>query len=97
MKADGKVLQETDYTSYYSANYAVWRDRALEMIRQYQDDMAGLNQQRITGHERISADVTVTTYENGTKVYVNFGNTAYDFDGLQIPARDYLVKGGDVK
>ena len=64
------------------------------MIRRYQQEMAGLNQQRIVAHEHLAEEVTVTTYADGTRVYVNYSNADYRQGSLKIPARDYLVKGG---
>ena len=96
MSADGKVLQETDYTGYYASNYSLWEEEAKEIITRYQKEMAGLNRLKITGHEALSEDVTVTTYENGTRVYVNYGEESFLVDGVEIPSCDYLVKEGDV-
>ena len=45
----------------------------------------------MTGHERMSDDVTCTEYADGTKVYVNYGYDDFSSDGITVPARDYLV------
>jgi len=95
MNADGKILQESDYTGYYGASYASWGEKAIEMIIRYQADMKGLNQQKIVNHEILESDVRVTEYENGTKVYVNYTDEDVSTDGVTVPARDYVVKGGD--
>ncbi len=97
MNADGKILQETDYSGYYGANYDSWKESAREMITRYQTEMAGLNQQRITGHDHIDQNVTVTTYADGTRVYVNYTDMPWTGDGVTVPARDYLVKGGEAQ
>ena len=34
--------------------------------------------------------MTVTTYEDGTKVYVNYGTEEYRGEA-RVPARDYLI------
>ncbi len=94
MNASGTLLQETDYSGFYAADYTAWREKAAEIIIRYQTEMAGLNCTPITGHERLTENVAVTTYGNGTKVYVNYGDEDYRVGGLTIPARDYLVKGG---
>ena len=67
------------------------------MIRRYQDDMKGLNRQRITGHERLDEEVTLTVYEDGTKVYVNYGSRDYSSGTVTVPARDYRVERGNGK
>jgi len=57
--------------------------------------MAGLNNQSIVSHEFISAHVTVTAYEDGTRVYVNHGSSDVQCEGACVPARSYLVVGRD--
>ena len=66
------------------------------MIRRYQNEMRGLNRTQITDHARIADEVTVTTYKDGTRVYVNYGGEAYEANGnTVVPGRDYLVIRGD--
>ena len=69
----------------------------MEMILRYQTEMSGLNSQRIIGHEFITGEVHVTTYEDGTRVFVNYGESEYKEGSVQIPARDYLVERGNVQ
>lgn len=94
MAEDAKVLQDTYHTNYFGSNYASWAEDAAAMIDRYQADMAGLNQQRIVAHEKLTTYVTVTGYADGTKVYVNYGSEPYAENGVSIPARDYTVERG---
>ncbi len=94
MKADTTVVQDSAYSCYTSAGYDLWKDQIISMITRYQKEMAGLNRQRIVGHERLDTDVTVTIYADGTRVYVNYGSSAFDAEGTQVPARDYVVERG---
>ena len=97
MAENTRVLQETEYSSYTSSGYEYWKQQLIPMIQRYQSEMKGLNRQRITGHERLAEEVTVTSYENGTKVYVNYSSNDYSDGRVTIPARDYLVERGDGK
>ena len=97
MKADTAVLQDSAYSCYTAGSYDRWKDQALSMILRYQAEMAGLNSQRITGHECITSDVRVTTYEDGSRVYVNYGSQDYRMGTKLVPARDYLVERGNVQ
>jgi hypothetical protein len=46
----------------------------------------------MTDHEFLTNEVACTTYEDGTKVYVNYGyNDFTAVDGTVVPARDYSV------
>ena len=97
MKENNKVLQDTTYSCYSSADYDRWKAEIIPMITRYQTEMAGLNTQAIVGHEHLSEDVTVTVYQDGTRVYVNYSGSVYDTGTLQVPARDYLVERGDAE
>ena len=94
MAEDAKVLQDTYHSNYFGSTYAAWAEDAAAMIDRYQADMDGLNQKRIVSHEKLTAHVAVTGYEDGTKVYVNYGSEDYTVDGVNIPARDYAVERG---
>jgi len=94
MAEDAKVLQDTYHSNFFGADYSLWVADAAEMIARYQSDMAGLNQQRIVSHEKVTNFVTVTGYEDGTRVYVNYGSEDYAQGGVNIPARNYTVERG---
>ena len=95
MAANTSILQDSAYSCYTSSGYGPWKDEAIARIVKYQSDMSGLNRQRITDHEQLSDGVAVTTYEDGTKVYVNYNEVDYRNGAVKIPARDYLVERGD--
>ncbi len=93
MMEPASTLQESSYTGYYGADYSLWAEKAAELVNRYQTEMAPCFGQTMTGHEILADGVTVTRYEDGTCVYVNYNNEEYSGDGIAIPARDYLVKG----
>ena len=43
---------------------------------------------------RVPLIVAATTYENGSVVYVNYGEDEYTVEGVTIPARSFVVEGG---
>ena len=94
MAANTSVLQDSAYSCYTSSGYGPWKEEATAMILKYQSDMSGLNRLRITDHEILGDGIAVTTYENGTKVYVNYTEVDYQDGAIKIPAREYVVKGG---
>lgn len=92
MQETAFILQKTLYTEYYGSDYAAWHDRLVEIYTRYNTELGHTFNQRMTGHEQITADLSCTMYEDGTKVYVNYGYldlTAQD--GTVVPARDYKV------
>ena len=94
MKADTRILQDSAYSCYTGAAYDRWKASLIPMISRYQTEMTGLNSQRIVGHRKLSPEAAVTEYEDGTRVYVNYGHSDLTSGGKTIPARDYLVERG---
>lgn len=86
------ILQDTEYMEFFAADYNAYKNVANEYYTRYKKEMAGLNNQYIINHEILADGVSVTTYENGTKVYVNYGINEYVGDTVTVPARDYLVE-----
>lgn len=97
MKTDTPILADTAYSCYTSAAYDRWKDELIPVITRYQSEMAGLNRTPITGHEEITDGLTVTEYEDGTKVYVNYTTVDYTVDGVTVGARDYKVERGSAQ
>lgn len=92
MQETSFTLQNTLYTEYFGAEYTACKDRVHEIFNRYNSELGHVFNQEMTDHEYVAADVTCTTYEDGTKVYVNY--TYNDFtaaDGTVVPARDYTV------
>ncbi len=86
-----KAIQETDFTEYYSASFDSWKDRLPAVYNEYNKNMNKVSNSLIANHEYLTDSVTVTTYENGYKVYVNFGYIDYSDGSVIIPARQYKV------
>lgn len=92
MEAEPTELQNTYYTQYFGANFASWKNKMLEIYDRYEAELGSTFRQRITDHENLDEGVALTTYEDGTRVYVNYNSTDYTTeDGVILPARDYLV------
>lgn len=92
MKETAFTLQNTLYSEYFGADYDAWRDRAVELYTRYNEQLGHVFHQRMTDHEFITDLLTCTTYEDGTKVYVNYGySDSGTGDGVTVPARDYMV------
>lgn len=91
---DGKKLQDTYYSNYYGASYRSWSKKFAADVTRYQAATAGLNQQNIVSHTATDGDLSITGYEDGTKVYVNYSDRDLTIDGVKVPARDYTVERG---
>jgi hypothetical protein len=93
---ESSILQETKFRQFYANEYDKWAPDANALYQKFTVDFAGLYDQAITGHAILSAGLTLTEYEDGTRVIVNGnGGDAY-YDGVVIKARGYAVlrRGG---
>lgn len=95
MHEEPVILHDTNYSGYFGANYAAWAGQAEEIYREYNAAMRSTVGQTITGHRYLTDEVTLTSYGNGTLVYVNFSSRVYNGDGVTVPVRSYLVLGGE--
>lgn len=92
MRETAFALQKTLYTEYFGADYSAWHDRMVDIYTRYNDELGHTFNQRMVNHELMTEKLSCTTYEDGTKVYVNYGYEEYvTNDGIKVPARDYLV------
>ena len=92
MEETSFTLQNTLYTEYFGAEYAACKDSMYEIYNRYNKELGHVFNQEMTNHEYVAANVTCTTYEDGTKVYVNYTYNDYTAaDGTVVPAKDYTV------
>ncbi len=91
MKESPFTLQNTLYTQYYGADYDTWHDRILSTYTRYNEELGHTFNQEMINHEMLQEDVSCTTYEDGTKVYVNYTHSDVTTPDGTVPARDYLV------
>ena len=92
MKESTSALQETGHTYFFGADYDKWKDEAYSIYSRYEAELGHVFNQYITNHEYFKDGVFATTYEDGTKVYVNYTNYDYEQDGIKVPAKDYVVE-----
>ena len=89
------AIKSSDYAYLYAADYTKWlRDAAADYLalRQALAPAAG---SEILRHETLASGVTVTRYQNGTRVYVNYAEEDAAADGLTVPARGFLTVPGE--
>jgi hypothetical protein len=85
------VLQETKFRQFYANEYDKWAADANALYQMFTADFAGLYDQAITGHAILSAGLTMTEYEDGTRVIVNSVDRNVNYEGVVINARSYVV------
>jgi hypothetical protein len=87
-------LVRTPANQLYSSQYTYWKD---EVVKQYKtmENLAPLFSQFIINHEKRAEGVYQTTYEDGTKIIVNYNPGDYKDGTILIPPMDFIVVKGD--
>ena len=92
MTEDVAVLQETKFRQFYANEYGKWINDADALYKQFSADFGHLYSQAIVEHEILSNGVTLTGYEDGTKVIVNASDFGFNYNGRYINANSYIVQ-----
>ena len=86
-------LKSTAYTAYYSIDYEILKKTLLESYEYVNKVVTATQGGAVTRHEMLTDGVTVSTYRNGTRVYVNKSDRDYvTDDGITVKAKDYAIK-----
>ena len=92
MTRERDALQDTEYQKYYSLCWADWKDQIEAVIGEL-ESLDGVLGQRITAHGKLGQGVYVTTFADGSVVYVNYGQTDAVLGDVTVPARGFVRKG----
>ena len=84
-------LKGTKYSRYFSIDYGLWKDRATELYRRFDEVFSGLQNQGIADHQKLSDTLFKTVYEDGTRVYVNYGTESCTAEGVIVDARSFTA------
>jgi hypothetical protein len=93
MKEETAELQKTKFTQFYANEYDKWVGDADALYKQFTADFGHLYSQKIVNHVILSPDVTITEYEDGTKVLVNASDFDASYNGMNIKADSYKIIG----
>ena len=91
MAEETAILQETKFRQFYANEYDKWVGDADKLYKQFVSDFGHLRSQTITNHVILSPGVTVTQYEDGTRVVVNASINAWNYFGNNIEPSAYIV------
>ena len=91
MHEEAAVLQETKFRQFYANDYDKWIGDADTLYRRFSADFAGLYSQAIVDHIILAPGVTVTQYEDGTRVIVNVSGNPWTYNGVTIETDNYIV------
>jgi len=91
MEEETAELQETKFRQFYANEYKKWSGDANTLYKKFNADFGHLYNQMIVNHVILAPDVTITEYEDGTRVVVNASDNDYTFNGNNLSADTYTV------
>ncbi|MBJ6363952.1 DUF5696 domain-containing protein [Paenibacillus sp. GCM10012307] len=75
----------------YSAEYSTWVDQAVNEYETFAKLKAHVKDMKIVNHEQLAEHVFRTTYQDGSYVIVNYGDTSELIGKHTLAARDYAI------
>ena len=94
MNEKASELLTTELKSLTNINFESNIEVALDNYKKMQKIYSAASGSRVYSQEYLSDTLSLTKYENGTEVYVNFSDKEESFDEIVVPAKSFLVVGG---
>ncbi len=75
----------------YSSQYELYSERIADYHKQLKEINDKIGDSVVVAHEKVDGSVSITTYSNGVKVYVNFAEKPMIVEGITLEALSYKV------
>lgn len=82
----------TNSSDVYTSQYSVYRQQILDYYSELKEINELTKGSLITGHEINDKGITVVTYDNGVKIYINYSESDISLEGVNVPALSYVVE-----
>lgn len=92
---NSKELRGTGYDTLFSSAYTDWREDIVSAAKQFNDRLGSTYGAYMIRHEKLTDTVFCVSYSDGTAVYVNYGETAYEKNGVTVDGLAYTVVSKD--
>ena len=84
-------LRSTAYSFYYSVDADYWLPKALAAYERVEAAVGDVQQEAIVDHLSPADGVTLTVYEGGKQILVNYNETPVTVAGVTVAARDWAA------
>lgn len=82
-------LKNSDFNHYYSVLYDTWDESIENHYHKIASTQKKLSSQLIVEHKYLADGVTLTVYEDGTSVVVNYTKTPFEYSGETVAPMNY--------
>ncbi|MCY9693853.1 DUF5696 domain-containing protein [Paenibacillus alginolyticus] len=84
-------LKDTFFADLFSSRYSSWSNTVVKTYKEMSDKLRISWSQPMVDHRKLKDRVFQTTYEDGTRVIVNYGTDATQINGHSVPGENYAV------
>jgi len=84
-------IKNSDYTNLYSASFRENLKDIKEKYPRVNELYKKVSGSKMIGHKAIDSNVYVTTYENGVETIVNYADSVYSHNGVNVPAKGFII------
>ncbi|MCM1335785.1 MAG: DUF5696 domain-containing protein [Bacteroides sp.] len=89
MYENPNTFSDSEYDTLFYTSYSGWADDACREYTLFNEIVSKVSDAKITDYERISDVEFESTFENGTKIYVNLDTEAIRVNGTDYRLTDY--------
>lgn len=89
------LMKNTYVTDAYATDYEQWIEAAAECADEFSGKLAFTADSVMVSHEYLSDDLVRVKYDNGSSIIINYSSEEQTADGVDVPAEDYVVIGGE--
>ena len=90
-KENSSDLIYTNSSDIYSSQYSIYKDTITAYAKELQAVNEKVSGSYIVGHEILGNGITVVTYDNGVRIYLNYGEAQASADGITLEGMTYKV------
>lgn len=81
----------TEFSAMNSSAYMGYREQVVENVNKISKLLSSIKGCTIAKHEITNDGLRVTTFENGVKTVVNYGDTSVSYNGIIVESGNYAV------
>lgn len=85
----------TNSADIYTSKYSVYKNEMIEYYNELKQVNEIVSGAFIMDHKIMENGVTVVTYDNGVKMYINYGKSVQTVDGITIDSMTYQIGGAE--
>ena len=91
---DSVKLINTSSNWLYTSKFEVWKDEICRQYNMLNSALKNVKGESIEQRNILADGVVEVVYSNNIKIIVNYNDSSYEGDGIQVNAKNYKVIGG---